>query len=803
MDSVFSLLLLVFALSGCLPETSVERETFAIGENRTLDLEALETFVEQPHAFARKPNIYFFFVDTLRRDKMNKEDTPSIVDLRSDSLRFDRPFSASTVTHSSTYSILYSNPVIHRDQLLLQGWKKGSPFLQALKRGGYKISLNASPWQFCIDTHRIFSEPKELKDSAESNLQLSYGMKTKELVDFCYPNPGGESIPQREPKVPFTGVDEDGKTIGHQGYRDHEVVSDLLRMIDNRAPGEEGNFHLIYLSGVHDPYGWLEHGHPIPGSDKFEPIENYYKINKPYFPWNANWNAYRPDAPTADFKLRIKNAYINAVRGADYQVSRVVEKLKEKNEFENSIVIFLSDHGEFVFETDLFPGDNNNRIGHCCSTYSETTDVPIFIRFPNAEFKAERKIGSHLDVMPTLLHYLGYSNQDQIANIAVGKSLFESNRTCSMSFDPRGKFAPSRFFITNVVDPTKLYMELLWKSPTKLGVVRSRFLLTPQDKLLVDFREKLSDPKMGQKLLRRGENAQCLEEILVDPFPKEHYCPTISPVKIPDLTRSFQLFNGLDILASSTFKQVTPSEKIASVERSGANVLEDYDEVPLIPSNFDAIIGSDFHFDTAFFQNELKKVDYYKTLEEKDYFEKFKKLKRVNGFAFLGTGAPPDHFQQENGVCALRGNFDLIQYYHEGKPSQFVSTSRSPLMAKRFASVNFSDKSPRDGWVYVVLVMGGIEDPKVEEKLRHKNIKEIPILEKRKNIDDNYDLPIVMSLYAEQEIAVPKGINWSQVVAYRAVKRDGMFSGPIFVRSALQDLDKNAYESIIRKLSGE
>lgn len=793
-----TILAIVIMLLGCGGDKS-DRELLSMGKVRELELNKLDAFIKSLHSFKTKPNTYFIFIDTLRSDKLSPKDTPHLEELRKQSLAFDVGYSSSTVTHSSTYGIFFANPVIYRDLLLKKEWGRGSPFIQALQRGGYRIHLNGSPWQFCIDTDHVFNKPKELRDAAESNLQLLYGLRTKDVVDFCYPNPGEPSVQQKVPQVKFTGKDEIGNTIQHQGYRDHAVISDLLGQIDNKS--SSGNFHIVYLSGAHDPYAWLEYGHPLPGSNALESIEKYYKIDKPFFPWNANWDAYRPNNPTPEFRTQIQNSYMNAVRGIDFQIGRLVNKLKAKGVYDDSLIVVVSDHGEFLHEKGLFPSNNDDRLGHCCGTYAQNTHVPMLIKFPHSEFAGTRKIGSHLDIFPTMFDYLGYSNQKEVANIAVGKSLFSSSRSCAMSFDPRGTVAPSDFYVANAVDRNMLHLSLDWQIPFSFKGVLPRYLLNNQGNLVEYYGNFPSDRAF--QLIKNGEYTQCVEELVEEPFNGDgNYCPSIHHLKINDLRRGFAVYDILDRL-NSPFESAPVEKQFANVEKSGAKVLEDFDEIPLIKTNLDGLINKDFQFDDLFFNDAISKQSNYDLLKQTDYSDKFKRMERVNGFVFFGTGFSPEKIRLQNGVCQLSGGFDMNQYYHEGEAGQFVSTSRSPLIAKRFASVNFGDKSPRNGWVYVALIFGGIKDPEYGDKSQHKDIKIIHSSDKNKNLNDNYTLPILMSMWGEQEVSVTRGINWNNIVAYRAVNDKGYFEGPLFVRSALKGLDLSAYKNIINKLSGE
>src|SRR5262245_62007149 len=133
---LFTLLSAVFLV--CCPQTGGGVELQAQGVKPYGKTE-LTTFVNQDGRFTKKPDIYFIFIDTLRKDFVNPELTPNIAKMQDDSLRFSDSYSSSTVTHSSTFGMFYSQPAIYRNHVLLQGWDKGSPFLNLLKKNGYKL----------------------------------------------------------------------------------------------------------------------------------------------------------------------------------------------------------------------------------------------------------------------------------------------------------------------------------------------------------------------------------------------------------------------------------------------------------------------------------------------------------------------------------------------------------------------------------------------------------------------------------------------------------------------------------------
>ncbi|MCZ6794458.1 MAG: sulfatase-like hydrolase/transferase [Planctomycetota bacterium] len=101
------------------------------------------------------------------------------------------------------------------------------------------------------------------------------------------------------------------------------------------------------------------------------------------------------------------------------ETDRRVEEIFRRVDWESTIVVFLSDHGE-GFEADL------GRVHHCGRLHSDLTHVPLVVWLP-AELRRryglparESRFCSTMDVVPTLLTFLG----DAVAGFG-GQLLFD------------------------------------------------------------------------------------------------------------------------------------------------------------------------------------------------------------------------------------------------------------------------------------------------------------------------------------------------------------------------------------------
>jgi arylsulfatase A-like enzyme len=89
------------------------------------------------------------------------------------------------------------------------------------------------------------------------------------------------------------------------------------------------------------------------------------------------------------------------IRFIDDQLARLLATLDETGLAENTLVIFTSDHGEYMTEHRL--------IGKSNAFYDCLTRVPLVVSWPGhvAEGAVREELVSLLDVMPTVLHLLG------------------------------------------------------------------------------------------------------------------------------------------------------------------------------------------------------------------------------------------------------------------------------------------------------------------------------------------------------------------------------------------------------------
>ena len=93
--------------------------------------------------------------------------------------------------------------------------------------------------------------------------------------------------------------------------------------------------------------------------------------------------------------------YDAAVRAADQRVDSVIDELKARGLWEQTLFILVSDHGEEF-------GEHGGWL-HDQSVYEELVRVPLIMRFPRGQYGGQRIATpvSLVDIAPTILDYLG------------------------------------------------------------------------------------------------------------------------------------------------------------------------------------------------------------------------------------------------------------------------------------------------------------------------------------------------------------------------------------------------------------
>ncbi len=106
--------------------------------------------------------------------------------------------------------------------------------------------------------------------------------------------------------------------------------------------------------------------------------------------------------------------YVSGVEFADAQVGRIYNVLHNTGRWDDALIVITADHGESFDERELW-------FDHGTTAYEEQLHVPLIIRYPRGERGGTTvdSLVSLIDVMPTVLDYLGMPVPDGVEGVSL------------------------------------------------------------------------------------------------------------------------------------------------------------------------------------------------------------------------------------------------------------------------------------------------------------------------------------------------------------------------------------------------
>ncbi len=320
-----------------------------------------------------RPNVIWITDDQHRYDCVgcngnNVVETPHLDELADEGVRFTNCFTVSPVCASTRASLLTGRyPHIHGQ--LSNGFSMASTekwWSELLSASGYLTAcigkLHLEPWD---DDHGFdYRYIVEGKDFVKGD---------DEYAKFC-----SEKYGYRRPKIKYAerGLRMFNPMLSEVPYEDYidKFIADraLGYLDDTKDDGRPLALHVSLLSPHHplDPpreYFDRYADKPVP-EHVFDPSE---KETRPETQSKFMWLW---DRSGEEERQRAWRSYYGLVTLVDEQIGRIVRKLKEIGRYENSLIIFTSDHGEMLFDHGLFD--------KAFCFYDAVTHVPAIIRWP-------------------------------------------------------------------------------------------------------------------------------------------------------------------------------------------------------------------------------------------------------------------------------------------------------------------------------------------------------------------------------------------------------------------------------------
>lgn len=245
-----------------------------------------QTPAAAPAQVTRRPDIFFFIVETMRADVIAPERTPHLVRFKADCQRISETRSGSNSTHLSWFSILHGRvPYYFEDACKITA---PAPLLQLMHSAGYAVEVRSAG-----------------NFDYEQMLTSNFGDGTMMRVM--------EHVPEGHPERPLSTPD-----------REKLMMRRLQESVQKNSAGS-GTLWLTAIDSAHYPYKWPEDWTP--------PYSDFAGLSVPLI-------------PTPEKIEQVRRRYWNSISWGDHIFGEFIEWLKSQRRYDNAMIIVTGDHGE-------------------------------------------------------------------------------------------------------------------------------------------------------------------------------------------------------------------------------------------------------------------------------------------------------------------------------------------------------------------------------------------------------------------------------------------------------------------------
>lgn len=337
-----------------------------------------------------RKNIIFYFSDQQRWDTVNDRVTPNLMALAEDGVKFESSFTCQPVCGparsclqtgvNATQNGCFKNGIALPDTI--------KPLAAYFNEAGYDTAY-IGKWHLASDdrpSHAFHCEKTAVPRERQG--QYRY-WRAADVLEFTSHGYDGYVF------------DEDGNKLDFKGYRPDCINDFALEYLEKGRDADKPFF--MFISQL-EPHHQNDH-HCYEGYR--ETVADYrdYPIPEDLSFLPGDYREQYPD-------------YLSAINRLDYNVGRLVEKLKELGIYEDTVIIYTSDHGSH-FKT------RNMEYKRSCHEASIHTPLIICGDAFRGGIREERLV-SLLDLPPTLL---------SLARIPVPDSYVGHDLTAMMTSD--------------------------------------------------------------------------------------------------------------------------------------------------------------------------------------------------------------------------------------------------------------------------------------------------------------------------------------------------------------------------------
>lgn len=334
----------------------------------------------------KRKNIIFYFSDQQRWDTVNERVTPNLMKLAEEGTLFENNFTCQPVcgpARACLQSGMYATQVeCYWNGIALP--RDITPLARYFNNAGYQTAY-IGKWHLASDRYPgigVHCEKTAIPKDRQGEYQY---WRAADCLEFTSHGYNGYVF------------DGDGNQIDFKGYRADCINDFALEYLDRRDTEKP---FFMFISQL-EPHHQNDHNTIEGYKETVEQFKNYPIPDDLSF-LKGNYKKEYPD-------------YISAINRLDYNVGRLVDKLKELGIYDDTIIIYTSDHGAH-FKT------RNPEYKRSC--HESASRTPLIIKGGGFEAgRIEKRLSSLIDLPPTMLSMAGIDIPENYMGVDLTKQI--------------------------------------------------------------------------------------------------------------------------------------------------------------------------------------------------------------------------------------------------------------------------------------------------------------------------------------------------------------------------------------------
>ena len=369
----------------------------------------------------QKPNVIIIMADQLRYDAIGPY-TPNINFLAEESVIFTRAYCSSPLcipARGSFFTGLYPNI----SGCIINGFEETDIQQRYIKNSIPNLyTVLEKTWNSWHIGKQHFCTQDKIDENPYT--RTKWIRHKKEYFEFLEANkknpPGGAGyrayVPEmasgkitrvKEYSKPAIGRYEDGEEYFTDIYFTNKII-EAIRNRDTLKP-------LLINAMFHAPHPPFQI--PEPWYSKVKEVDLPKNVAK----WSIgqsplqlyNLSGFIGSHYSYDEWKEIWKVYLGLVSLLDDCIGKIIDELKRQNLYENSLIIFTSDHGEML---------GSHRLWQKMCMYEEAVRTPLFIKFPKSFLTKVNEVNelvSSIDIFPTICDFLGIKLEHTVSGTSL------------------------------------------------------------------------------------------------------------------------------------------------------------------------------------------------------------------------------------------------------------------------------------------------------------------------------------------------------------------------------------------------